>query len=145
MSAGKFHSCALTTSGAATCWGHNSRGQLNAPSLTTSAPPPPPTIGARHRDGYFPLSFGDATLGQLKASGIALTVEVTPANSVTGPASHGAFAFRSDPVGVGPATASLSLGALAALRDEIDSHSDYNSAAHGGLALPNLPVYVSYA
>ena len=144
VSAGRFHSCGLTAAGAATCWGHNSSGQLNAPSLTASALPPP-TIGARHRDGYFPLSFGDATLGQLKASGTALTVEVTPADSVTGPAAHGAFAFQPGPAGGGPAATGLGLGALAALRDEIDAHGDYDATAHGGLTLPNLPVYVRYA
>ena len=145
VSAGKFHSCGLTTAGEATCWGHNSSGQLNAPSLTTTAPLPPPTIGARNRDGYFPLSFGDATLGQLKAPGAALTVGVTPADSATGPVAHGAFAFRPGPAGGGPATVALGLEALAALRDEVDSYSDYDGAVHGGLAVPDLPVYVRYS
>ncbi len=146
VSVGRFHSCAVSTTGTISCWGSNTYGQTNAPAPPAAAPPPPsPTIGERHSDGYFPLSFGEATLGQLKASGAVLTVELTPADSVTGPAGIGAFAFRPGPAGGGPASAGLGLGALAALRDEVDTFSDYDGDAHGGLAIPDLPVYVRYA
>ena len=146
VSTGRFHSCAVSTTGTISCWGSNTYGQTNAPAPPAAAPPPPsPTIGERHSDGYFPISFGEATLGQLKASGAALTVELTPADSVTGPAGSGAFAFRPGPAGGGPASAGLGLGALAALRDEVDTFSDYDGDAHGDLAIPDLPVYVRYA
>lgn len=146
VSTGRFHSCAVSTTGTISCWGSNTYGQTNAPAPPAAAPPPPgPTIGGRHPDGYFPLSFGEATLGQLKASGAVLTVELTPADSVTSPAGSGAFAFRPGPAGGGPASAGVGLGALAALRDEVDTFSDYDGDAHGGLAIPDLPVYVRYA
>jgi len=146
VSAGRFHSCAVSTTGTISCWGSNTYGQTNAPAPPATAPPPPsPTIGDRQSDGYFPISFGEATLGQLKASGAALTVELTPADSVTGPAGGGAFAFRPGPADGGPASASLGLGALAALRSEVGASSDYDGDAHGGLAIPDLPVYVRYA
>ena len=146
VTVGRFHSCAISTSGTISCWGSNVYGQGNAPAPPAPPPPPPsPTIGARHADGYFPLSFGDATLGQLKASGSALTVELTPADSVTGPVGRGAFAFQPGPAGGSAASAGLGLGALAALRDEVDAYDDYDGAAHGGLAIPDLPVYVRYA
>ena len=146
VSAGRFHSCAVSTTGTISCWGSNTYGQTNAPAPPAAPPPPPsPTIGDRHSDGYFPISFGEATLGQLKASGTVLTVELTPADSVTGPAGSGAFAFRPGPADGGPASAGLGLGALAALRDEVGTSSDYDGDAHGGLAIPDLPVYVRYA
>ena len=149
VTTGRFHTCALSATGTITCWGSNAAGQTNAPAPPAPPPPPPPppppTIGERHRDGYFPLSFGGATLGQLKAPGAALTVGVMPADSATGPVAHGAFAFRPGPAGGGPATVALGVEALAALRDEVDTYSDYDDAVHGGLAVPDLPVYVRYA
>ena len=145
VSVGRFHSCAVSTTGTITCWGSNTYGQTNAPAPPAAPPPPRPAIGGRHADGYFPLSFGDATLGQLNASGAALTVELAPANSVTGPAGRGAFAFQPGAAGGGPAAAGLGLAALAALRDEVGGPGDYDGAAHGGLAIPDLPVYVRYA
>ena len=149
VATGRLHTCAVSTTGTISCWGSNTYGQTNAPAPPAPAPPPPPppppTIGERHRDGYFPLSFGGATLGQLKASGAALTVELTPAASVTGPAAHGAFAFQPGTAGGGAAASGLGLGALAALRGEVATYSDYDGATHGGLAIPNLPVYVRYA
>ena len=150
VSAGQFHTCAVSEAGAVVCWGSNVYGQANAPAVPTvkeepSDDPPSPTIGERHSDGYFPLSFGGATLGQLKASGTVLTVELNPADSVTGPAGRGVFAFRPGPAGGGPASTGLDLAALATLRDEVDAYGDYDGDAHGGLTIPDLPIYVRYA
>ena len=151
VSAGFYHTCAVSELGAVVCWGYDGYAQTDIPELRTvgeepAADPPRLTIGERHADGYFPISFGGATLGQLKAAGIVLIIQGRPSLDersfyLTDP--H--LVFQPGGSGTGQ-TGGLwqSAARLAALRDEISDPSDYDSDEHGGLAIPNLAIYVSY-
>ncbi len=65
-SPGPYHTCGLTTAGAAYCWGDNSRGELGDGSITLQAAPVPVAGG---------LTFQSITTGGLHSCGVTATAD----------------------------------------------------------------------
>lgn len=65
ITVGEYHSCAITTAGAAYCWGANSSGQLGD-GTTTGSTTPTPTTGSRV---YSKIGAGNSFVCALDAAG----------------------------------------------------------------------------
>ena len=78
MFAGKYHTCALSTTGAAYCWGRDDYGQLGdgvRMGFNTGNPTPQPVAAG--------LSFRSLSLGELYTCGVVADI-----NSPTGPSAQ---------------------------------------------------------
>ncbi len=70
--AGEFHTCGLTSTGDAWCWGRNTSGQLGDGTLASAAAP----VAVNNPGG--PLKFRNLALGELFTCGVATTTGAGP-------------------------------------------------------------------